>query len=294
MILNIEEEHLDFYADLDAIEKVFAQLITQTTGRVFYNLDDKNAARVCRSLAGAISYGFAAGADYRAIDIRLTAFASTFRVDHRGQDLGEAVLNVPGQHNVHNALGVIALASQLGVAFEKIAKSLAKFEHARRRFEIKYDSPRFLLVDDYGHHPTEIRATLKTARSVGRKRVLTMFQPHRYSRTKALQKEFGCAFDDADRVVVTDIYGSNEAPIPGVTGQIIADEIAGQGHRGVSYEPRLEWVQRTVGNMLESGDLVLSLGAGNIHEQLSAPRCRPGCCGKVERDRWRRRRSASL
>jgi UDP-N-acetylmuramate--alanine ligase len=270
LILNIEEEHLDFYADLDAIEQVFAQLITQTTGTVFYNLDDENAARVCQSLAGGISYGFADEADYRAVDIRLTGFASTFRVDHRGEDLGEAALNVPGQHNVHNALGVIALASELGVAFEKIAKSLAKFEHARRRFEIKYDSPRFLLVDDYGHHPTEIRATLKAARSVGRKRVLTMFQPHRYSRTKALRKEFGCAFDDADRVVVTDVYGSNEAPISGVTGQIIADEIVGQGHRGVSYEPRLESVHRTVGNMLESGDLVLSLGAGNIHEQLSA------------------------
>jgi len=179
-------------------------------------------------------------------------------------------LNVPGQHNVHNALGVIALASELGIAFEKIAKSLAKFEHARRRFEIKYDSPRFLLVDDYGHHPTEIRATLKAARSVGRKRVLTMFQPHRYSRTKALRKEFGRAFDDADRVVVTDVYGSSEAPIPGVTGQIVVDEIVGHGHRSVSYEPRLEWVHRVVGNILESGDLVLSLGAGNIHEQLSA------------------------
>jgi UDP-N-acetylmuramate--L-alanine ligase/UDP-N-acetylenolpyruvoylglucosamine reductase len=270
LILNIEEEHLDFYADLDAIEKVFAQLITQTTGTVFYNLDDKNAARVCRSLAGGISYGFADEADYRAVDIRLTGFASTFRVHHGGQDLGEAVLNVPGQHNVHNALGVIALASELGIAFEKIAKSLAKFEHARRRFEIKYNSPRFLLVDDYGHHPTEIRATLKAAKSVGRKRVLTMFQPHRYSRTKALRKEFGRAFDDADRVVVTDVYGSSEAPIPGVTGQIIADEILGHGHRSVSYEPRLEWVHRAVGNMLESGDLVLSLGAGNIHEQLSA------------------------
>ena len=270
LILNIEEEHLDFYADLDAIEKVFAQLITQTAGTVFYNLDDRNAARVCRSLARGISYGFADEADYRAVDIRLTGFASTFRVDHRGQDLGEAVLNVPGQHNVHNALGVIALASELGIAFEKIAKSLAKFEHARRRFEIKYDSPRFLLVDDYGHHPTEIRATLKAARSVGRKRVLTMFQPHRYSRTKALRKEFGRAFDDADRVVVTDVYGSSEAPIPGVTGQIIADEIVGHGHRGVSYQPRLEWVHPAVGNMLESGDLVLSLGAGNIHEQLSA------------------------
>ena len=270
LILNIEEEHLDFYADLGAIEKVFAQLITQTTGKVFYNIDDKNAGQVGRSLARAISYGFDADADYRAVDIRLTGFASTFRVNHQGQDLGEAVLNVPGEHNVHNALGVIALASELGMAFEKIAKSLAKFEHARRRFEIKYDSPRFLLVDDYGHHPTEIRATLRAARSVGRKRVLTMFQPHRYSRTKALRKEFGCAFDDADRVVVTDVYGSNEASIPGVTGQIIVDELVGHGHRGVSYEPRLDWVHRAVGNMLESGDLLLSLGAGNIHEQLSA------------------------
>jgi UDP-N-acetylmuramate--L-alanine ligase/UDP-N-acetylenolpyruvoylglucosamine reductase len=269
LILNIEEEHLDFYADLGAIEKVFAQLMMQTTGKVFYNVDDKNATRVCQSLACAVSYGFADNADYRAVDIRLKDFASTFRANHRGQDLGEAVLNVPGQHNVHNALGVIALASELGVGFEKIAKSLAKFEHARRRFEIKYDSPRFLLVDDYGHHPTEIRATLKTARSVGRKRVLTMFQPHRYSRTKALRKEFGRAFDDTDRVVVTDVYASNEAPIPGVTGQMIVDEIAAHGHRGVSYEPRLERVHRTVGNMLESGDLVLSLGAGNIHEQLS-------------------------
>jgi UDP-N-acetylmuramate--L-alanine ligase/UDP-N-acetylenolpyruvoylglucosamine reductase len=269
LILNIEEEHLDFYADLDAIEKVFAQLITQTTGNVFYNADDKNAVRVCRSLTRAISYGFNDNADYSGLDVRLKNFGSTFRVNHRQKELGEAVLNVPGEHNVHNALGVIALASELGIAFEKIARSLAKFEHARRRFEIKYDSPRFLLVDDYGHHPTEINATLKTAKSVGRKRVLAIFQPHRYSRTQALRQEFGRAFDDADRVVVTDIYGSNEIPIPGVTGQMIADEITGHGHRGVSYEPRLEQIHRTVGNMLEAGDLVLSLGAGNIHEQLS-------------------------
>src|SRR5207247_11294153 len=258
-----------FYADLGAIENVFAQLMAQTAGKVFYNIDDDNAARLCRSFARGISYGFGEAADYRAADIQLKDFASTFRGNHRGQDLGEASLNVPGQHNVHNALGVVALASELGISFEKIAKSLAKFEHARRRFEIKYDSPRFLLVDDYGHHPTQIRATLETARSVGRKRVLTMFQPHRYSRTKALRKEFGRAFDDADRVVITDVYGSNESPMPGVTGQLVVDEIAAHGHCGVSYQPRLEWVHRDVGNLLESGDLVLSLGAGNIHEQLS-------------------------
>src|SRR5881398_1949557 len=269
LVLNIEEEHLDFYTDLAAIEKVFVQLIGQTTGQIFYCADDSNAARICRSRDRAISYGLTDNADYRGTDIELRDFTSLFCVYRRGEKLGEAVLNVPGEHNVRNALGVIALASELSVPFEKIAKSLTKFQHARRRFEIKYDSPRFLLVDDYGHHPTEINATLKTAKSVGRKRVLTMFQPHRYSRTKLLRKEFGKAFDQADRVLITDVYGSNEAPMAGVSGQMIADEIAAHGHRAVSYQPRLDWVHRDVGNMLESGDLVLSLGAGNIHEQLS-------------------------
>jgi UDP-N-acetylmuramate--alanine ligase len=269
LVLNLEEEHLDYYTDLAAIEKVFLQLISQTTGKVFFCADDPNASRTCRSSERVICYGLSENADYRATDIDLRNFASTFCVHAGKVNLGEAVLNVPGEHNVRNALGVIALATELGVPFEKIVKSLTKFQHARRRFEIKYDSPRFLLVDDYGHHPTEISATLKTAKSVGRKRVLTMFQPHRYSRTKALRKEFGKAFDQADRVVIADIYGSNESPIPGVTGQMIADEIAAHGHRGVSYQPRLEQVHRDVGNMLESGDLVLSLGAGNIHEQLS-------------------------
>ena len=269
LVLNIEEEHLDFYADLTAIEKVFRQLLAQTTRKVFYCADEPNATRICRSSDRVICYGLSDEADYRATDIELRDFSSAFSVYRGKEKLGEAVLNVPGEHNVRNALGVIALATELGVVFEKIAKSLTKFQHARRRFEIKYDSPRFLLVDDYGHHPTEIKATLKTARSVGRKRVLTMFQPHRYSRTKALRKEFGHAFDQADRVVITDVYGSNESPMPGVSGQMIVDELAAHGHCGASYQPRLEWVHRDVGNLLESGDLVLSLGAGNIHEQLS-------------------------
>src|SRR5881392_3293259 len=269
LVLNIEEEHLDFYADLTAIEKVFRQLLAQTTGKVFYCADEPNATRICRSSDRVICYGLSDEADYRATDIKLRDFSSAFSVYQGKEKLGDAILNVPGEHNVRNALGVIALATELGVSFDKIAKALTKFQHARRRFEIKYDSPRFLLVDDYGHHPTEIKATLKTAKSVGRKRVLTMFQPHRYSRTKLLRKEFGKAFDHADRVVITDVYGSNEAPIPGVSGQMIADEIVRHGHRGVSYQPRLEWVHRDVGNMLDSGDLVLSLGAGNIHEQLS-------------------------
>src|SRR6266480_1304475 len=269
LILNVEEEHLDFYVDLAAIEKVFAQLIAQTTDTVFFNADDVNTARLCAGRKSAVSYGFSENAHYRGTDIDLRDFASFFCVYFQGKQLGEAVLNVPGRHNIHNAIGVIALANELGIPFEKIAASLRKFEHARRRFEIKYASDRFLLVDDYAHHPTEIRTTLKTARSTRRKRVLTMFQPHRFSRTKALSHKFGDAFDDADRVVITDIYAANEEPIPGISGQTIVDEIARHGHRGVSYQPRFEWVHRDVGNMLDSGDLILSMGAGNIHDQLS-------------------------
>ena len=144
-------------------------------------------------------------------------------------------------------------------------------------------------MDDYAHHPTEISATLATARSAGRNRVLTMFQPHRYSRTKALRREFGRAFDNADRVVVTDVYPASETPLPGITGQTIADEIAAHGHRGVSYQPRLDRLHCDVGNMIAAGDLILSLGAGNIHEQLSSLAADLGHCRKAEGDRGRRR-----
>ena len=269
LVLNVEEEHLDFYADLAAIEKVFARLIEQTNGTVFYNIDDASTARLCATRKKRISFGFSDTADYRGGDVDLHAFHSNFCVYSRGEKLGEVLLNVPGQQNVHNAIGVVALATELGIAFDKIANSLRMFEHARRRFEIKYASERFLLVDDYAHHPTEIRATLKTARAVGRKRVLTMFQPHRYSRTKALCKEFAGAFENADRIVVTDVYPASEPPIPGVSGQTIVDEMVRHGHRGANYQPQFERAHWDIGNTLDVGDLVLSLGAGNIHEQLS-------------------------
>src|SRR4051812_8897886 len=269
LVLNVEEEHLDFYADLAAIEEVFCQLLEQTSGMVFYCADDRHSLRICAKHAKPVSFGFSEKADYRGTDIDLRDFASVFHVSRRGEKLGEAVLNVPGRHNVSNALGVIALASEIGIPFEKIVTSLGRFQHARRRFEIKYQSERFLLVDDYAHHPTEISATLATARAAGRKRVLTMFQPHRYSRTKALRREFGRAFDHAERVVITDIYPASVKPLPGITGQTIADEIAAHGHGGVSYQPQLGRVHVDIGNMIAAGDLILSLGAGNIHEQLS-------------------------
>ncbi|MEO5718797.1 MAG: UDP-N-acetylmuramate--L-alanine ligase [Chthoniobacterales bacterium] len=269
LILNVEEEHLDYYKDLAAIEEVFDKLLRQTKGSVFYCADDLHAPRVCGKHARTISYGFSESARYRATGLELQDFAATFCVQRGDEKLGDATLSVPGKHNVSNALGVIALATELGIPFEKIAKSLGTFRHARRRFEIKYQSERFLLVDDYAHHPTEIRATLATARSAGRKRVLTMFQPHRYSRTKALQHEFGAAFDDADQVVITDVYAASEAPLPGISGQTIADAISQHGHRNVSYQPRLDRLHGDLGRMLLEGDLILSLGAGNVHEQLA-------------------------
>jgi UDP-N-acetylmuramate--L-alanine ligase/UDP-N-acetylenolpyruvoylglucosamine reductase len=269
LVLNVEEEHLDYYRDLVAIEEVFAKLLVQTKGTVFYCADDLHAPRICCRHARTISYGFSEAAHYRATGIELQDFAATFCVQRGAEKLGDATLNVPGKHNVSNALGVIALASELGVSFEKIARSLGTFRHARRRFEIKYQSDRFLLVDDYAHHPTEIRATLATARSAGRKRVLTMFQPHRYSRTQALRSEFGRAFDDADHVIVTDVYAASELPLNGITGQTIADAIAQHGHHAVSYQPRLDRLHGDVGRMLIEGDIVLSLGAGNVHEQLA-------------------------
>ena len=269
LVLNVEEEHLDFYRDLAAIEAVFRKLLARTKGTVFFCADDPHATRICEPHEQAISYGFAESAQYRATDLELHDFAATFCVHRGGEKLGDATLSVPGKHNVSNALGVIALATELGIPFEKIAKSLGTFRHARRRFEIKYQSERFLLVDDYAHHPTEIRATLATAKSAGRKRVLTMFQPHRYSRTKALRFEFGGAFDDADHVVITDVYPASEPALPGITGQTIADAISQHGHRAVSYQPRLDRLHGDVGQMILDGDLVLSLGAGNVHEQLA-------------------------
>ncbi|MDQ3545322.1 MAG: UDP-N-acetylmuramate--L-alanine ligase, partial [Verrucomicrobiota bacterium] len=269
LILNVEEEHLDYYKDLAAIEEVFGKLLRQTKGTVFFCADDLHAPRVCSKHARTVSYGFSEHARYRAAGLELQDFAATFCVQRGDEKLGDATLSVPGKHNVSNALGVIALATELGIPFPKIAKSLGTFRHARRRFEIKYQSDRFLLVDDYAHHPTEIRATLATARSAGRKRVLTMFQPHRYSRTQALQHEFGAAFDDADQVVITDVYAASEAPLAGISGQTIADAISQHGHRAVSYQPRLDRLHGDLGRMLREGDLVLSLGAGNVHEQLA-------------------------
>jgi len=269
IVLNVEEEHLDYYADLAAIEAVFNQLLSQTRGHVFYCADDANATRLCAEHPGAISYGESRAAFYRFDDVHSKDFQSYFRVLRGGEPLGAIALNVPGRHNVSNAVSVIALATELGVPFAKIAEALESFRGARRRFEIKYRSDRYMIVDDYGHHPSEVKATLATARNTGRKRVLCMFQPHRFSRTLKLKEDFGRAFHHADHAIIADVYAASEEPIAGVTGQTIVDEMVREGHESAHFQPDRKKIALEIGRILEPGDCVISLGAGNIHEAAS-------------------------
>ena len=266
IVLNIEPEHLDFYKDLAAIDAVYAKLVGQTRGKVVYCGDDPGAARVCSPRPGAISYGQLAGNRYRISDIAAENFRSRFQVLKEGESLGTASLNIPGIHNAVNALAVIALAVEIGLSFDKIAAALENFRGARRRFEICYETQRNLVVDDYGHHPTEVAATIATARTGGWKRVLVMFQPHRYTRTLALKEEFGRAFDQADAVFIADVYPASEKPIPGVSGQMIVDAMRTHGHPHVEFQPDIRRIHQNAGLEIQDGDLVLSLGAGNVHE----------------------------
>ncbi len=266
IVLNIEEEHLDYYADLAAIESVFRRLLDRTHGKTFYCIDDANAARLCEKRTGAVSFGASCRADYRFDAPRAREFQSHFEVYQRGERLGAATLNVPGLHNISNATCVIALAMELGMDFPTVVNALETFRGARRRFEFKYRSDHFTVVDDYGHHPSEIRATLQTARAGHTGRIVAMFQPHRYTRTKALSEQFGEAFEAADVVVITDVYAASEPPIEGVSGQLIVDVLSRRGHANAHYEPALHRLAARTGALLEAGDLLLSLGAGNIHE----------------------------
>jgi len=265
LILNIEEEHLDFYHDIEEIVQVFATLCDRTSGPIVYCADDKNAMLLCSHCEKGVSYGVSELATYRALDVRLENFASRFSVLRRGQLLGEVLLGVPGAQNVANALGVVALATELGIAWNQIVSALAEFRGAARRFEVKYHSADYMVVDDYAHHPTEVKATLAAAKNSGWKRVLALFQPHRYSRTKALMGEFAGAFHDADEVFITEIYAASEAAMAGVTGEHLAEAVRGDNHTKVHYEPTLGRLRAAVNAALQPGDLVITLGAGDIH-----------------------------
>jgi UDP-N-acetylenolpyruvoylglucosamine reductase len=265
VILNIEAEHLDFYRDLDHIREVFATLADQTRGRLVYCAEDPVAHELCAVHEKAVSYGWE-DADYTAVDIRDLKGSSAFSVMKRGELLGDVELGIPGRHNILNALAAIALADGCGAEFPLIARALSTFAGAKRRFETKYLSANYRIVDDYGHHPSELAATLQTARSLKPRRVIVLFQPHRYTRTQALADDFGRVLQAADRVFVTDVYPASERPIEGISGQTIVDAMQRHGNIPATYLPHLATAHHAVGNALQPGDLLITLGAGNVHE----------------------------
>lgn len=272
IILNIEAEHLDHYDGIDAIKAVFAQLLSQTSQHWIYCAEDPVATEVCSPSPQAIGYGWHGNpnAAYAAHILASEPDHSDFEVYQRGTLLGTATLGIPGKHNVSNSLAAIALATELGVPFDAIQHALKTFRGAKRRFEIRHRSPRFTLVDDYGHHPSEVAATLATAKGLNPTRILCLFQPHRYSRTQLLKKEFGAAFHDVDQLFVTDIYPASEKPLPGVTGETILEEVRAQSPVKCASTPTMLEARDQLGNAIRPGDLVITLGAGNVHE---AGRC---------------------
>lgn len=266
IVLNVEEEHLDHYTrGIEQIREVFNTLLDQTSGSIVYCRECPEATHLCSVRDNSISYGWE-DADWTATDLSEQIGTVSFTVNHDGRKLGRVQLGIPGRHNVLNALGAIAVATKCGIDFSLMNRALGSFAGAKRRFETKHFSKKYRIVDDYGHHPTEVAATLQTARSYERSRVVVLFQPHRYSRTQKLADEFGKALQAADLVFVTDVYAASEDPIPGISGQTIVDAIRDNGETKAAFVPDLATAHHLVGNALEEGDLFLTLGAGNVHE----------------------------
>jgi len=267
VVTNIDREHLDHYRDLGEIQDAFVRFVSRVPfyGAAVVCLDEPNLRAVLPRIdRKVVTYGLSSDADLVATDVSFDGFGSSFVARWRGQRLGPVHLRVPGRHSVYNALAAVATGLELDIAFSKIAKALARFQGVDRRFQRKGEAFGATVIDDYGHHPTEIQATLAAAREGFGARTVVAFQPHRYSRTRALLEEFGRAFVLADRVIVTAVYAAGEAPIRDVDGAAVADALVRHGHPAVSYEPRLDRIPSRLKDLVLPGDLVITLGAGDI------------------------------
>ena len=269
VVTTVDAEHLDHYPDLDAIVAAFLAFANKVPfyGAVVVCLDDPNLQRMIPRMMDkrVVTYGLEAGADVTARRLQFAEMRSTFEVMHRGVSLGTMNLQIPGRHNVLNALAATAVALDLEMPFPKIQTALASFAGVQRRFQVRGTARDVLVVDDYGHHPAEIRATLAAAKAGFDRRVITVFQPHRYSRTQHLRDDFLTAFYQSDVLIVMDIYPAGEAPIPGVHARDLADGIAAHGHREVLYlgNDRAAIIDYLC-ESTRAGDLVLTLGAGDV------------------------------
>ena len=269
VVTNIDKEHMESYKGMDDVVQCFTDFVNKIPfyGAAVICLDDPNVQLIIPNIKRRrVTYGMTAQADISAHDIRYTdTFGSTFTV-WRGSDvLGEIDLPVPGKHNVYNALAATAVALELEIPFSTIAAAFGKFKNANRRFQFKGQVNGVTVVDDYGHHPTEILATLQAAKySAGGRRTVVVFQPHRYTRTQELMDEFALAFNNADVLFLLDIYAASESPIEGITAEVLTENIRRFGHKNVSYIGALETAADIVYSELREGDLVITLGAGSV------------------------------
>ncbi|MBI4000115.1 MAG: UDP-N-acetylmuramate--L-alanine ligase [Candidatus Omnitrophica bacterium] len=267
LITNVDAEHLDVYKDLSDIKGSFKSFIDQvkTTGRVVYCFDDPHLKEIAlEAPAGTASYGLNPAADFSAKEVTFNGFSSAYVLFEKGERIDEVRLGIPGVHNVLNSLGVIALLRSFGLPYRQFLKYLPDFRGAGRRLEVKLNRKDLLVIDDYAHHPTEVNATLKAIRELG-KRTTVVFQPHRFSRTVHLAGEFSKAFQSADRVLLTDIYSAGEDNPNQVNVSLIYDAVKRNGHPNVQMIKRNEIIDFLVAHR-ESEETVAFLGAGDIGE----------------------------
>ncbi|HYE13736.1 MAG TPA: UDP-N-acetylmuramate--L-alanine ligase, partial [Pyrinomonadaceae bacterium] len=269
VVTNIDREHMDHYPDMMDVRKCFADFVNKVPfyGASVLCLDDPHVQAVIPEVVRRrVTYGLSAQADIAAREVRYDKqFGSTFQVRRMGEPVGEVSLHVPGLHNIYNALAAIAVGLELEVPFATVAKALSEFAGVNRRFHLKGEAAGVIVVDDYGHHPTEIRATLVAAKlgSAGR-RMVVLFQPHRYSRTQDLMEEFARSFNNADVLMVTDIYAASEDPIEGVSAEALVEAVHRFGHKDARHVGSVDDAARALLEEVRAGDMVITLGAGNV------------------------------
>jgi len=267
VVLNIEPDHLDCYDGMEDLTGAFLSYINRVPfyGSAIVSADDENIAELKSKITRPYkTFGFAAEADYRAVEIKLEQGRSLFSVYHQGNLLGDIILGVPGLHNVVNALAAVAAAHELEVPFLHIADALREFRGVSRRFEIVGEVNDIILIDDYAHHPTELKATLKTARDSYDRRLIAVFQPHLYSRTRQFYREFAEVLAGADKCVLTDIYPAREEPIEGVTSEMIKAEAERQGKGDFTYVGTKDNAPEVIAKIARPGDIIMLIGAGSI------------------------------
>jgi UDP-N-acetylmuramate--alanine ligase len=267
VITSIDREHLDCYGSLEELCRAYTEFANKVPfyGASIVCLDNENVQAIVPSLRRrVISYGMQPGADLIADEVVCGHFQSRFRLRHKERDLGLFELRVPGRHNVWNATAAVAVGLELKIDLETIRAALAEFGGVERRFEARGVVDGVTVVDDYGHHPTEIRATLAAARDCGFGRVLAVFQPHRYTRTALLLDDFGPSFADADQVFVLDIYAAGETPIEGISAQALVERMRAVTGREFTHQPSGEDLLQELREIVQPGDVVLTLGAGNV------------------------------